>query len=74
MSESVTYFTKMSDGKLIPLEEHLKASFNAKSFHVLDHGKEFLVVDHPNIITKREYEAMQDLFEEPKKRSMNGVC
>ena len=37
---------------------------SVKGFWTSDLGEEFLVVDHPNVITKDEYERWKILFEE----------
>lgn len=42
----------------------IEGSFTFKPFHWSEHDTEFLVIDHPNIITKDEYERMKDLFTE----------
>jgi hypothetical protein len=45
-----------------------------RNFHSGDFGKEYLVVDHPNPISKDEYELIKELFEDKKdKSSYNGV-
>lgn len=74
MSETLHYFIKF-DGKPIKNTEEPNTSFHAVGFHVLDHGEEFLVVDHPNPISKQQYDAYRELFkEEDENRSMKGVC
>ena len=35
-----------------------------KGFHCLDHGEEFLVVDHPHPISKQQYEMIKIFFKE----------
>jgi len=76
MSESVTYFIEMGTNRPMENNESPQNSFHAKSFHALEHGEEFLVVDHPNPISKQEYETFKDLFEivEEERRSHKGVC
>jgi len=76
MSESVTYFVEMSTNRPMDRTEDPDVSFHARSFHVLEHGEEFMVVDHPNPISRQEYETFKDLFEivEPVERSHKGVC
>ena len=64
MNESLTYFIRMSDGSLIKTSENADESFIAVSKDVRDNGEEFLVVDHPNPISKREYEATKVLYKE----------
>ena len=75
---SLHYFVRMGTKEPISnLEEPncIDGAFMASGYHVLEHGKEFLVVDHPNLISKREYEMLQELFEETEEdRSMKGVC
>lgn len=74
MSEDVHYFIRMSSGDLIENEKEPTGSFHAIGFHVLDHGEEFLVVDHPNPISKQQYDTYRALFEEQdENRSMKGV-
>ena len=74
MSEDIYYFAK-STGNLIENIDDGYKNFNAVGFHALDHGTEFLVVDHPNPISKQQYEAFRELFtEEDENRSMKGVC
>ena len=40
-----------------------KQPMTVKGFWWEDHEQEFLVVDHPNIISKDEYERLKPLFE-----------
>ena len=65
MSEDLSYFIKF-DGKLLKSNEQPTGGFTCFTKHVLENGEEFLVVDHPNIITKREYEASKILYERRK--------
>lgn len=53
------------NGNLIPLDADLDelGGFNMVYKDVLENGEEFLVVDHPNIITKDEYERTKCLYE-----------
>jgi hypothetical protein len=71
MSESVTYFIDIKTGKPIENRINPDTSIFVSSFHVLQHGEEFLVVDHPNPISKDEYEKMKELFSESPSDTVN---
>lgn len=78
-SETLGYYIRMSDGSLIPNDADLneEGGFHCFPKHILDNGQEYLVIDHPNIITKREYDtakALYDEVDEEENRSMKGVC
>lgn len=75
MSETLGYYVRF-DGSLIPNDATLndESGFHAVFKHVLENGEEVLVVDHPNIITKREYEQTKELYEKVEEnRSTKGV-
>ena len=76
MSESVTYFVEMGTNRPMENTEDPQVDFHAHTFHVLDHGEEFLVVDHPNPISKQQYELMKNLFDtvDEGRGSYKGVC
>lgn len=75
MSETVHYFVDMFTKEVLERDEDTDKNIIVKGFHVLDHGKEFLVVDHPNPISREEYEAIKDLFDNIEvKASHKGVC
>lgn len=76
MCETLKYVIK-PNGELVENMTDLNklGSFHTVFKHVLENGEEFLVVDHPNIITKREYEMSKVLYEtESEEISMKGVC
>lgn len=75
MSETVHYFIDMVTGEPMESNKEPNKSFMAKGFHVCDHEEEFLVVDHPNPISRDEYNKIKELFEElPEEReSRKGV-
>jgi len=75
MSETVHYFVDMFTKEVMERNEDTNKNFIVKGFHVLDHGEEFLVVDHPNPISRQEYEAVKDLFDNVEEKvSRKGVC
>ena len=53
------------NGNLIPTEVDCDelGGFHVVYKDVLENGEEFLVVDHPNIITKQEYEMSKSLYD-----------
>jgi len=57
MDENTYYAIGMVDGKLIKTHKTMNqvgGSVVVKRVHWCDHGQEFLVVDHPNPISKSE--------------------
>lgn len=64
MSETIHYFIDMFTKEPLESTEEPDKSFMAKGFHATDHGEEFLVVDHPNPISRDEYERIKALFTE----------
>ena len=71
---NINYFVDFN-GELIENTNNTIHNFSVVKFAVSDHGKEFLVVDHPNPISRQDYEASKGMFiEEDENRSMKGVC
>jgi len=67
MNETLHYFIRASDGSLLKTLDSPECTFTAIGLHVLNHNEEFLVVDHPNPISKYEYESTKILYKEIKK-------
>lgn len=78
MSESMAYVIRHDNGELVDRNANLNdiGSFTHTVKHVLENGQEFLVVDHPNVISKADYERTKALYEEVNEDnySMKGVC
>lgn len=75
-SETLYYIIDLKSGKPVESEPKEDGAYVAKAFNAVNHGEEFLVVDHPNPISRQEYDLIKELFEEQEKSedvSYNGV-